>query len=109
MILALTLRLIRLDTPLWGDETASWAFARRTPFVGMWRYALYDPSPPLYYALNHFMIKTFGISPWALRLLSVIFGILTIPIVYWGMQEATFSKNNSYLAILLIATSSMLI
>jgi uncharacterized membrane protein len=109
MILALTLRLIRLDMPLWGDETASWAFARRTPFVEMWRYALYDPSPPLYYVLNHFMIRTFGIGPWALRLLSVIFGILIIPIVFWGMREATFSKIDSLLAMLLIATSSMLI
>lgn len=109
MILALTLRLIRLDMPLWGDETASWAFARRTPFLEMWRYALHDPSPPLYYVLNHFMIRTFGIGPWALRLLSVIFGILIIPIVFWGMQEATFNKIDSLLAILLISTSSLLI
>ncbi|MFC2042747.1 hypothetical protein ACFLUA_01160 [Chloroflexota bacterium] len=109
MVLALALRLLNLNMPLWGDETQTWAYSRRSPIIELWNYASHTPTPPLYYLLNHFMIQSLGIAPWALRLLSVIFGILIIPIVFWGMQEATFSKLNGLLAILLIATSSMLI
>ena len=109
VFIGLFLRIIGLDAPLWGDEIQTWAYSRRSPIIELWNYASHTPTPPLYYVLNHFMIQSFGIAPWALRFLSVIFGILIIPIVFWGMQEATFSKIDSLLAILLVATSSMLI
>jgi uncharacterized membrane protein len=109
VFIGLFLRIIGLEAPLWGDEIQTWAYSRRSPLIELWNYASHTPTPPLYYVLNHFMIQSFGIAPWALRLSSVIFGILIVSIVFWGMQEATFSKIDSLLATLLIATSSMLI
>jgi len=107
MVLALALRLINLNMPLWGDETLTWAYSRGTPFIEMLQNA--PKKTILYYALMHFTISAFGITPWAMRILSVFFGIAILPLVYWGMREASFSKEDSLISTLLVATSSMLI
>lgn len=103
------LRIINLGEPLWVDEVCSWSFARRMPFGHMWRVALSDATPPLYYILLHFVIRSVGEHPATMRLLSVFFGTLMIPVVYWTMRQGTFSRINSLYASLLCAVSSMLI
>jgi uncharacterized membrane protein len=75
----------------------------------MWHVALSDATPPLYYILLHCVIRSVGEHPATMRLLSVFFGTLMIPLVYWTMRQATFSRINSLYAALLCAVSSMLV
>lgn len=41
-----------------------------------------DVYPPLYYFILHYWVALFGTSEVAVRLLSVLFGVLAIPIIY---------------------------
>lgn len=68
--------------PLWLDEGYSFQFAQ-LPLSQLWgTEALSEPNPPLYYTLLKLWIFFFGESEAALRSLSAIIGILTIPLVY---------------------------
>lgn len=110
IFIGLTLRcLIHLNGPLSFDEICSWSFARRTPFIHMWNVALSDPTPPLYYAILHFTMRFLGDTPALMRIPSVVFGMLILPIVYWCMHQGSFSKVDRLYAVLLVAVSSMLV
>jgi uncharacterized membrane protein len=77
------LRLYRIGAqPLWVDEATSLRFARDS-LTQLWSWStLVDPgNPPLYYSLLHGWL-VFGDSEASLRLLSALFGVLTIPLVY---------------------------
>jgi uncharacterized membrane protein len=68
--------------PLWVDEATSLRFARQA-LGELWSWStIVDPgNPPLYYSLLHGWL-VFGDSEASLRLLSALFGVLTIPLVY---------------------------
>ena len=77
------LRLYRIGAqPLWVDEASSLRFARGS-LTQLWSWReLVDPgNPPLYFSLLHGWL-VFGDSEASLRLLSAVFGVLTIPTVY---------------------------
>lgn len=77
------LRLYRIGAqPLWLDEATSLRFARGS-LARLWSWSsLVDPgNPPLYFSLLHGWL-VFGDSETRLRLLSALFGVLTIPLVY---------------------------
>jgi hypothetical protein len=108
-VVGLLLRIINLGEPLWVDEVCSWSFARRMPFAHMWHVALSDPTPPLYYSILHFVIRFAGENPAIMRLPSVFFGTLMIPVIYWTMRQGSFARSDSLYAALLCSVSSMLI
>jgi uncharacterized membrane protein len=82
ILLGLALRLARLSfQPLWWDEGYSVWFATH-PLGQMAALTAQDIHPPLYYALLHGWTALLGTGPTALRLLSVIVGVLTIPLLY---------------------------
>ena len=80
--LAIIVRLIGLgDRPLWLDEAYSAWFASRD-----WHYLwtvvpTYEPHPPFYYSLLKLWRSLFGGGLVALRSLSVLFGVLTVPLI----------------------------
>lgn len=81
--LGASLRLLRIGSqPLWVDEASSLRFARGS-LGQLWSWStLVDPgNPPLYYSLLHGWL-IFGEGEASLRLLSAVFGVLTIPLVY---------------------------
>jgi 4-amino-4-deoxy-L-arabinose transferase-like glycosyltransferase len=80
MVAGLALRLWRLgDASLWLDEAASVQFAG-LPWSVLWLSG-YDNAPPLYYSLLK-LVLPLSRGEFAIRLPSVLFGVLTIPLVY---------------------------
>ena len=99
MLLALGLRLYGLDAQsLWYDEGFSVYLARMGPVEITERTAA-DIQPPLYYYLLHGWIELLGDEEMALRGLSLIFGLLTVPLVF----SVAWQLFGNYLAALLAA------
>jgi mannosyltransferase len=83
VLLALGLRLIGLgNDSLWLDEGFSVKVAHLRLLSLPEFLADYDTHPPLYYALLHCWIVLFGDSETAVRSLSVVFGVLLVPVMY---------------------------
>jgi 4-amino-4-deoxy-L-arabinose transferase-like glycosyltransferase len=82
LLLALGLRLWRLgDANLWWDEAlAIWAV--RKGLVGVTLWTAGDVHPPLYFWSLWGWVRLFGESPFAMRALSALFGVLTVAAVY---------------------------
>jgi predicted membrane-bound mannosyltransferase len=77
----LVLRSLRLSwQPIWWDEGYSVYFATESPARMLWLTAR-DIHPPLYYALLHFWLGIAGgPSPENGRILSILFGGLSLPL-----------------------------
>jgi 4-amino-4-deoxy-L-arabinose transferase-like glycosyltransferase len=67
---------------IWNDELFSLNVAKLplTRIPGELRQSYFHP--PLYFALLHFVVRWLGTSEWALRLLSALFGSLTVGAVF---------------------------
>ena len=81
ILLAFGLRLYAIDRQdLWGDEAISvWLSSQSLPqaFLGTT-----GAHPPLYRLLLYLWLRPAGALPLAVRFLSVLFGTLTVPVVY---------------------------
>ena len=107
ILLALVLRLYRLDSQsLWYDEGFSVYLASMDIDEITSRTAA-DIQPPLYYYLLHGWIQLFGDTEWALRALSVLFGVFTVPLIYAVAQMLFRSRLAGLLAALLVAVSPL--
>jgi uncharacterized membrane protein len=90
-VLALGVRCIGLNArPLWLDEAFSAWFASRS-----WHYLwtvvpTFEAHPPFYYSVLKLWSGLFGDSGVALRSLSVLFGVATVPVV----AAAAFEQEN---------------
>ena len=69
------------EASLWLDEAASVQFAG-LPWSTLWLTG-YDNAPPLYYSVLKVVLSVSD-SEFAVRLPSVVFGVLTIAVVYWA-------------------------
>lgn len=76
LILSLVLRLVRLNQSFWLDEGAQVLMSSKS-LAFQWFGRINDFQPPLFYLLTHFWLKI-GHSEVFLRILPVLFGILTI-------------------------------
>ncbi|MEO1521717.1 MAG: glycosyltransferase [Cyanobacteria bacterium J06633_2] len=80
--------------------------------VGDAAYRLLSESnhPPLYFMLTHLWVTWFSpadgyVSIWAARVLSVMFGVLAVPAMYWAGWTAFRSRAIAYLSAALMAVS----
>ena len=82
MLIALAARLYRLqEANLWWDEAlAVWAV--RKGLLGVTQWTAGDVHPPLYFWSLWSWVQLFGESEFAMRLLSVFLGVLTVAGVY---------------------------
>lgn len=108
-VIGILIRLIGLgEQCIWIDEAFA-IQAAQAPLGDVLMVA--DPTPPLYYTLLHFWIKMVGNNATTVRLLSVLFGGLSIPAIYFtatkllnrtaGLTAAvllTLSPANIYLS-----------
>ena len=77
------LRVTLLDSKgMWLDETFSVWLANHSAVDMLHWIVRIDQHPPLYYFLLHYWIALNGDTPYYVRLLSVLFGAGTIPIIY---------------------------
>jgi hypothetical protein len=77
------LRVLLLGSKgMWLDETFSvWLANHSVVDMLQWTVKI-DQHPPLYYLLLHYWIALNGDTPYYARLLSVLFGAGTIPVIY---------------------------
>lgn len=72
--------------------------------------AQHDPQhPPLYYVLAKGWVQLWGDSVFTLRGLSVFFGVLALPALYWLMRELAATRRAALLAVLLLCVSPLMI
>lgn len=107
LLLALALRLISLNQSLWLDEGIQW-WASTTFSVKylITEYIKGDFNPPLFHIILYYWTKIFSTSEIALRLPSVIFGVLT---VYFAYKIGEYKKIKPNLVAFLTATAPLLI
>ncbi len=84
ILIGLELRLVFIDLPLWYDEAQSVLIAKMSfPFeINKYLLNIDMQHTPLYFYLLHFWINIFGENDIALRVLSLIFSLTTIPCIY---------------------------
>ncbi len=86
---------------MWLDETFSvWLANQGAGDMLQW-IAKIDQHPPLYYLLLHYWAAFYGDTPYATRLLSVVFGTATIPIIYLIGKRLSGAVMGSVAAVLL--------
>lgn len=98
---AAVLRLINLNQSLWLDEAISFIAVKNYNFLEIiTKFSPGDVHPPLYYLILKLWTALFGYSEIALRFPSVIFGVLTVFLVYKiGGKKAAFFMAINPLAI----------
>lgn len=103
-------RLLNIYTAFWYDEACSWFSAKQEFPMGIINNLLNLDlqHTPLYFFLLHFWMKIFGTNEIAIRSLSVIFGILTVPLVYIVSKKIT-SKRIAVFSTLVAAISPLLV
>ncbi|MFC4987390.1 glycosyltransferase family 39 protein [Saliphagus infecundisoli] len=91
--------------PIWLDEASTIELVATR---SLWEIAVdlpqSDPHPPLYYLFFDLWISAFGTSVAAVRSLSVLFSIGTLPIVYL-LGRRLFSHRTGLIAVALLAVS----
>lgn len=94
LIAGIVFRLLYLHTDIWYDEACSWFTAKQSFPMGIMDNLLHLDlqHTPLYFFLLHFWIKLFGDSEVAMRTLSLLFGIGTLPLVYVATKKITNNK-----------------
>lgn len=110
MIVAVLLRCMFLHTDVWYDEACSWFTAKQSFPGGIINNLLTRDlqHTPLYFFVLHFWMKIFGEGEVAMRTLSIIFGIASVPLVFTAAKKIT-NTVNSLLATAVVAVSPLLV
>ena len=106
MALSTFLRSRHLSGQFWMDEAITTGIATH-PLSQIPHVLRYDGNPPLYYMLLHVWITWFGDSAAATHSLSLIFGVLTIPVGGWA-GWTLFGRRTGIMAALLFAFNAWL-
>jgi hypothetical protein len=102
--LGVFLRLFKLSSQgVWIDEyiTASLASGPNLLYVFFDSLAN-NPHPPLFFMLEHIMVKIFGVSALSIRILPAIIGIVNI-FIFYKLTRSFFSEKVSMIALFLFA------
>src|SRR3989344_5210371 len=107
LIGGLLLRSFSLNQSLWLDEAINVLATQNFSLIGMiTEYAKADFHPPLYFIIIWVWTRLFGIGEIAVRIPSVIFGILTIYLVYL-LGKKIHSKNLGLFSAILLAINPL--
>jgi mannosyltransferase len=109
VVAAAALRLYRLGAQsLWVDEIATLLVARQ-PLGEIHRAALQNDAfaPPLYFWLTHLITRAWGESEAALRAVSALAGVLTVPLVWRLSRELGAGERAAGLGAALLALNPL--
>jgi mannosyltransferase len=106
MALSAVMRSQYLSGQLWMDEAITTGISHHalTAIPGVLRY---DGNPPLYYMTLHLWMSLFGTGEAATHSLSLVFGVLTIPVGAWACWTL-FGRRAGIMAALLFAFNAWL-
>jgi mannosyltransferase len=106
ILLAFALRVYRLPAQnLWYDEGVSW-YLTGMPLRALTEWTANDIQPPLFYYLLWLWARLAGTCEYALRFPSVIFGTLTVPLI-WTTGWRLLGKRAAWLAALMLVISPL--
>lgn len=106
MLLALVIRVKGIGaTNLWLDEANSWRVASM-PWSGMLDNLRASPLGPLYFAALKLWIGVFGDAERALRMPSLVAGVLLVPVT-WAIGARVLSRRAAMLGAALVALSPL--
>lgn len=104
LLFAFALRLYHLGyESLWYDETVSVLLAQKS-LPALTAHTAGDIHPPLYYYLLHFWIRLADPSEFSLAFLSLAFGVLLIPLLFY-LGRRLYGAKIGLLGALLLALS----
>ena len=106
MALSAYLRSRYISYQLWMDEGITTGISLH-PLGSIPGVLRYDGNPPLYYMLLHIWMSWFGDSETATHSLSLLFGVLTIPVGGWGAWKV-FGRRAGVMAAILFAFNAWL-
>ncbi len=95
---------------IWFDEAISlrWAQSTVARILEVSMHLVEDRLPPLYYLLLKWWVDGAGVSEFSVRYLSVLFGVLLIPVLY-TLGHKLFGQTVGWVAALLAAVNPFLV
>jgi hypothetical protein len=102
--LALALRVIDLNRGLWLDEIIFLTVTVRHPLAEIITVFPGDTQHPLYSVLARLSILAFGEHAWSLRLPAVVFGVASIPALYF-LAVSIASRTQALICAAFLAVS----
>jgi mannosyltransferase len=103
--IAAAVRIATAAFPLWFDELASLMFAGQ-PLSRLWSgWMVRENSPPLYYSLLHGWIALVGTGDVAVRLLSIVIGLMGF-VAAWALARRLGGARAGLIAAALLALSA---
>jgi mannosyltransferase len=103
-ILAAGLRVVGLNKGLWLDEIAFLVTTVRHPLAEIITVFPGDTQHPLYSILARLSILAFGEHIWSLRLPAMVFGVATVPALYF-LAESVASRTEALLCAAFLTVS----
>jgi mannosyltransferase len=107
LAVAVVFRLEGRGMSFWLDEGLSVGIASH-PLTDIPALLRMDGSPPLYYLVLHVWMLVFGTSEEAVRALSLVLALATVPVAFWA-AEGLFGRRAAWAAAVLAATSTYLV
>ncbi len=109
LVVGVVLRIVHLDSQsFWADEAFSWDRSTR-PFPEMMAALIADfVQPPLHYLFLRGWLEIVGNSSAGARLLVALFGIASLPAIYW-LGRQLYDRATATIAVLLLAVSQLAI
>ena len=104
VVVAVALRLLRLDADLWLDEITPVLSYGDMPLLHVVTSYIGSNNHLLNTLLLKLSLALFGPLEWAVRLPAALFGVLTIPAMYW-VSRLAMTRAGSLCAALLLAVS----
>lgn len=89
VVVAAALRLIGANDQLWFDEIATLIDSVRKPLGVIATHFPSDNDHVLYSLLAHISVRLGGETPFMVRLPAILFGIASIPLIYWVGKRIT--------------------